>query len=281
MDGKFQNPLQITKLQNKKKLIEFLDFLKPAPETAYAQIHANGEVGEDGKKQYSRIRINIADYSKGTGDDLRSAIFNLEPETVRWLYEASKNEIQRWNTYKALMPYYEAMEAIAEKVNTAIVGVHYNKAFFSSKERLDAATAPLCGVPEFKPLVYSKDKIFPTGQKDKSGRCPMNRLTITRMPIDAAKGEERKAPWIITIDNGVAVAVSNEMGGSYAKSGSFMSAGGSVTFVATDEDWLSSLGRVVAFIECFETAYCCRAIKNGRVAAQEAYKQRQEKNNDR
>lgn len=105
----------------------------------------------------------------------------------------------------------------------------------------------------------------------------MNRLTITRVPIDAAKGEERKAPWIITIDNGVAVAVSNEMGGSYAKSGSFISAGGSVTFVATDEDWISSLGKVVAFIECFETAYCCRAIKNGRVAAQEAYKQRQEK----
>lgn len=273
MEDKYQNPLQIAKLQNAKKLMEFLDFLKPAPIERYAQIHAAGDVGEDGRKRYSRIRLNLADYTAGTGDKLRSANFSLEPSTVRRLYEDSKREILRWSVYSAMEPYYQGMEQLADKMNTAIVGINYNKAFFSKDERLKQATSALPPLPAFTPMVYSKDKIYDTHGQPGTGRCSMSRLSITRTPY-ASDGTPRRAPWSITVDNGFAVPLRNEMGGMYAKPGSFLSAYGPVTFSATDEDWLDALGKVVAFIECFETAYCCRAIKDGRAKAQAAFQQR-------
>ena len=58
---------QITVYKTDKKLIEFIDKLKPAPTDFYAHIHSFGDKDEEGVKQTSCIGIVLQDYSKGTG----------------------------------------------------------------------------------------------------------------------------------------------------------------------------------------------------------------------
>ena len=59
---------QITVYKTDKKLVEFIDKLKPAPTGYYAHIHSFGDKDEDGVKQTSCIGITLQDYSKGTGN---------------------------------------------------------------------------------------------------------------------------------------------------------------------------------------------------------------------
>lgn len=53
---------QITVYKTDKKLIEFIDKLKPAPTDFYAHIHSFGDKDEEGVKQTSCIGIVLQDY---------------------------------------------------------------------------------------------------------------------------------------------------------------------------------------------------------------------------
>ena len=58
---------QIAVYKTDKALLELMDNLKPASYLFPAHIHASGDVSEVGER--SLIRLNMLDYSKGTGDN--------------------------------------------------------------------------------------------------------------------------------------------------------------------------------------------------------------------
>lgn len=76
---------QISMYQNDKKLIELLDKLNPAPVIRYAHIHANGEVGVDGRHSYSKIGVVLQDYTDRS-KKTRRVNANLDPEEVKYIY---------------------------------------------------------------------------------------------------------------------------------------------------------------------------------------------------
>lgn len=76
---------QIAVYKNSKKLLEFLDKLKPASITSYAHLHADGEPGPDGTKRHSLIGIQMMDYSNGTGSNTITVNANISPEEAKFI----------------------------------------------------------------------------------------------------------------------------------------------------------------------------------------------------
>ena len=78
---------QICVFKTNKALIEANDKLNFASTQNYAHIHASGEIDEEsGRKTYSRIGIEMRDYSKGTGDQLIKVSANLTHQDIDYLY---------------------------------------------------------------------------------------------------------------------------------------------------------------------------------------------------
>ena len=77
---------QIAVYKTDKALLELCDSLKPSSRLFPAHIHACGEKAEGGER--SLIRVNMLDYSKGTGENAIFASDNLTPEDVRYIYSA-------------------------------------------------------------------------------------------------------------------------------------------------------------------------------------------------
>lgn len=76
---------QISVYKNNKVLIEFQDKLKAASIPTYAHIHADGELGPDGKKRHSLIGIQMIDYSNGTGANSKIVNVNISPEEAKFI----------------------------------------------------------------------------------------------------------------------------------------------------------------------------------------------------
>ena len=84
---------QITVYKTDKKLIEFLDKLKPAPTNYYAHIHSFGDRDEDGVRQISCIGIVLQDYSNGTGDKTVRVTANISPDEAEYILLQLKNKV--------------------------------------------------------------------------------------------------------------------------------------------------------------------------------------------
>lgn len=78
---------QISVYKTDKGLLELCDSLKPASDLFPAHIHAMGEKAEDGDR--SLIRLNMLDYSRGTGENTISVHANISPEETKYIYSAS------------------------------------------------------------------------------------------------------------------------------------------------------------------------------------------------
>lgn len=83
---------QITVYKTDKKLVEFIDKLKPAPTGYYAHIHSFGDKDEDGVKQTSCIGITLQDYSKGTGKQTIRVTANISPDEAEYILLHLKNK---------------------------------------------------------------------------------------------------------------------------------------------------------------------------------------------
>ena len=84
---------QISVYKTDKKLIEFIDKLKPAPTEYYAHIHSFGDKDEEGIRQISCIGIVIQDYSVGTGKDIKRVIANISPDEAEYIYNKVRNNV--------------------------------------------------------------------------------------------------------------------------------------------------------------------------------------------
>ena len=104
---------QITKYQTDKKLIEFMDFLQLADVESYAKIHNAG--GSDKNSYSSRIKLNMLDYSAGTGDKIVTVNFNLTPDDIRNIYE----KVQAY--YQCVSDNVTDYKFTSEKINNHVV----------------------------------------------------------------------------------------------------------------------------------------------------------------
>ena len=98
-------------------------------------------------------------------------------------------------------------------------------------------------IPEF---AFQQDKIF--GQ-DKNGT-------------------PRKIPWYVEVENGKGIPQTNANGGTYMKSGSFISSG-RVNANLTDQDLFRLLSRVSSYISRWEAAIAPSLIKQAKKALEE------------
>ena len=87
---------QISVYKTDKKLVEFLDKLKPAPTNYYAHIHSFGDKDEEGVKQISCIGIVLQDYSKGAGNGIVRVNANISPDEAEYLYLQVVNKVQEF-----------------------------------------------------------------------------------------------------------------------------------------------------------------------------------------
>lgn len=85
---------QISVYKTDKKLVEFLDKLKPAPADYYAHIHSFGDKDEDGVKQISCIGIVLQDYTKGSGKNTVRVTANISPDEAEYIFLQVKNSVQ-------------------------------------------------------------------------------------------------------------------------------------------------------------------------------------------
>ncbi|MBQ2924870.1 MAG: hypothetical protein IJE57_04770, partial [Anaerotignum sp.] len=87
---------QISVYMTDKKLVEFLDKLKPAPTEYYAHIHSFGDKDEDGVKQISCVGIILQDYSNGTGKKTVRVSANISPDEAEYIFLQVKNGVEEF-----------------------------------------------------------------------------------------------------------------------------------------------------------------------------------------
>jgi len=103
------------------------------------------------------------------------------------------------------------------------------------------------GFPEY---TFQQDKIF--GNKDEQGYAKVSKVRIIRATKDS-KGNARKLPWYIEVENGKGIPQQNANGGTYMKSNSFVSTG-KVFANLSDLDLFALLSSVSSYIDCWEHA---------------------------
>ena len=109
----------------------------------------------------------------------------------------------------------------------------------------------------FREFNYQQDKIF--GEKDSEGYSKASKIRIIRAVKDA-KGNARKLPWYIEIENGKGIPQKNSTGGTYMKANSFVSEGKAYTNLS-DLDLFRLLSRVSSYIDSWEKAAAPPLIK--------------------
>ena len=92
------------------------------------------------------------------------------------------------------------------------------------------------------------DKIF--GTPNDEGRSFVNKLVIRRT-AKGSKGEVRKLPWYINIDNGSGIPMKTDSGGTFCQSGSFKSTS-SIYINLSDEMMCDLIYPAVRFLEVWE-----------------------------
>ncbi|MDO4274140.1 MAG: hypothetical protein Q4D16_10750 [Eubacteriales bacterium] len=114
----------------------------------------------------------------------------------------------------------------------------------------------------FQEYEWSQSKIF--GVPDAGGYSTAQQFFISRHAADNT-GRMMKSPWRIQIVNGKGIKVQNSNGGSYMKSGSFVSE--KSTFIQlTDMDLFILFKRADAYITQWENCISHQLIINGKQA---------------
>lgn len=88
---------QIAVYKTDKALLELVDSLKPAGTAYPAHIHASGEEDEEG---YSLIRLQMVDYSAGTGQKSVSVYANISPDEALYLYSRVFSGVQTFSMFR-------------------------------------------------------------------------------------------------------------------------------------------------------------------------------------
>lgn len=114
----------------------------------------------------------------------------------------------------------------------------------------------------FQEFEWSQSKIY--GTPDAQGYSTAQQFSISRHTNDSS-GRPMKSPWRIQIINGKGVKVQNQKGGSYMKSGSFLSEK-NVFIQLTDMDFYTLLKRVDSYITNWEAGIAPTLIASGKQA---------------
>ena len=88
---------QISVYKTDKKLVEFIDKLKPAPAEYYAHIHSFGDKDESGVRQISCIGITLQNYTNGTGKNIKRVSANISPDEAEYIFNQLQNAVQEFN----------------------------------------------------------------------------------------------------------------------------------------------------------------------------------------
>ena len=88
---------QISVYKTDKKLIEFIDKLKPAPAEYYAHIHSFGDKDESGVRQISCIGITLQNYTNGTGKNIKRVSANISPDEAEYIFNQLQNGVQEFH----------------------------------------------------------------------------------------------------------------------------------------------------------------------------------------
>lgn len=102
----------------------------------------------------------------------------------------------------------------------------------------------------FSEYTFQQDKIF--GDTDDKGYSKVSKVRIIRATKDG-KGDVRKLPWYVEVENGKGIPLNNANGGTYMKPKSFVSAG-KVYVNLSDLDLFNLLSSVSSYIDCWEHA---------------------------
>ncbi len=114
----------------------------------------------------------------------------------------------------------------------------------------------------FQEFEWSQSKIY--GTPDVQGYSTAQQFSISRHTNDSS-GRPMKSPWRIQIVNGKGVKVQNQKGGSYMKSGSFLSEKNAFIQL-TDMDLYTLLKRTDSYITSWEACIAPSLITNGKQA---------------
>ena len=114
----------------------------------------------------------------------------------------------------------------------------------------------------FQEFEWSQSKIY--GAPDAQGYSTAQQFSISRHTNDSS-GRPMKSPWRIQIVNGKGVKVQNQKGGSYMKSGSFLSEKNAFIQL-TDMDLYTLLKRTESYITNWEACMAPSLIANGKQA---------------
>lgn len=114
----------------------------------------------------------------------------------------------------------------------------------------------------FQEFEWSQSKIY--GAPDAQGYSTAQQFSISRHTNDSS-GRPMKSPWRIQIVNGKGVKVQNQKGGSYMKSGSFLSEKNAFIQL-TDMDLYTLLKRTDSYITNWESCMAPSLITNGKQA---------------
>ncbi len=114
----------------------------------------------------------------------------------------------------------------------------------------------------FQEFEWSQSKIY--GAPDAQGYSTAQQFSISRHTNDSS-GRPMKSPWRIQIVNGKGVKVQNQKGGSYMKSGSFLSEKNAFIQL-TDMDLYTLLKRTDSYITNWEACMAPSLIANGKQA---------------
>ena len=122
----------------------------------------------------------------------------------------------------------------------------------------------------FQEYTFQQDKIF--GDKDEQGYSKVSKVRIIRATKDG-KGNVRKLPWYVEVENGKGIPQQNANGGTYMKPNSFVSTG-KVYANLSDLDLFDLLSSVSSYIDCWEHAIAPALITKAKnaVAARKSTK---------
>ena len=112
----------------------------------------------------------------------------------------------------------------------------------------------------FQAYTFQQEKIF--GDKDSKGYSKVSKLKIIRATKDS-KGNERKLPWYIEIENGKGIPQKSATGGTYMKANSFISEA-KVSANLSDLDLFKLLSRVSSYIDAWEKTIAPALIKQAK-----------------
>lgn len=143
------------------------------------------------------------------------------------------------------------------------------KANISPEEIKFILTRLSAGFSEYE---FKQDKIF--GIPDEKGYAQVTKVRIIRATTDF-KGNIRKMPWYIEIENGKGIPQKNVTGGTYMKANSYVQET-KVSANLADMDLFKLLSKVCSYINVWEAVYGPYLIGEAKQLAQEFHQKRLE-----